>query len=171
MGLPRRKPTADNPPGLRKGDQHHHPTCSPLTPGACATPLGLHLSTFSVRTGDRLLFFTDGLLETRVRAGRFFRVDQRTDALRRPGLQAAIDELLRRPLAHTRRGPGAVCPAAFVQLTAPVSSRVLRLARSALFARRMALAITGAAIAEKPDGSPRLRSVMRVAPGPAARHV
>jgi phosphoserine phosphatase RsbU/P len=29
----------------------------------------LHLSTFSVRTGDRLLFFTDGLPEARDRAG------------------------------------------------------------------------------------------------------
>ena len=38
-----------------------------LAPAAFAVPLGLHpdlhLSTFSVRTGDRLLFFTDGLLE------------------------------------------------------------------------------------------------------------
>ena len=39
----------------------------PLAPAAFTAPLGLHpdlhLSTFSVRTGDRLLFFTDGLLE------------------------------------------------------------------------------------------------------------
>ncbi len=37
----------------------------PLAPAAFSAPLGLHpdlhLSTFSVRTGDRLLFFTDGL--------------------------------------------------------------------------------------------------------------
>jgi hypothetical protein len=77
-----------------------------LAPAAFATPLGLHpdlhASTFSVRTGDRLLFFTDGLLEARDRAGRFFRVDQQTDALRRPDLQAAADELLARLRAHTR---------------------------------------------------------------------
>ena len=65
----------------------------PLAPAAFTAPLGLHpdlrLSTFSVRTGDRLLFFTDGLLEARDRAGRFFRVDQQIQALSRPDLQAA----------------------------------------------------------------------------------
>jgi sigma-B regulation protein RsbU (phosphoserine phosphatase) len=78
-----------------------------LAPAAFATPLGLHPdlrpSTFSVRTGDRLLFFTDGLLEARDRAGQFFRIDQQTDALRQPDLQAAADELLDRLRAHTRR--------------------------------------------------------------------
>src|SRR6202021_3056 len=78
-----------------------------LAPAAFATPLGLdpdlRPATFSVRTGDRLLFFTDGLLEARDRAGRFFRVDQQPDALRRPDLQMAADELLDRLRAHTRR--------------------------------------------------------------------
>ena len=77
-----------------------------LSPAAFAAPLGLHPdlhpSTFSVRTGDRLLFFTDGLLEARDRAGHFFRVDEQTDALRRPDLQAAADELLERLRTHTR---------------------------------------------------------------------
>jgi phosphoserine phosphatase RsbU/P len=71
-----------------------------------ATPLGLrpdlHLSTFSVRTGDRLLFFTDGLLEARDRAGEFFRLDDQAEALRLPSLQAAVDGLLDRLRAHTR---------------------------------------------------------------------
>ena len=65
----------------------------PLAPAVFTAPLGLHpdlhLSTFSVRTGDRLLFFTDGLLEARDRAGRFFRVDRQIQALSRPDLQAA----------------------------------------------------------------------------------
>jgi phosphoserine phosphatase RsbU/P len=78
----------------------------PLAPAVFATPLGLHpdlhLSTFPVRTGDRLLFFTDGLLEARDRARRFFRVEEHIQALRRPGLQAAVDELLDRLRAHTR---------------------------------------------------------------------
>jgi serine phosphatase RsbU (regulator of sigma subunit) len=77
-----------------------------LAPAAFAAPLGLHpdlhLSTFSVRTADRLLFFTDGLLEARDRAGRFFRLDQQTEALRQPSLQAAVDELMDRLRAHTR---------------------------------------------------------------------
>jgi Stage II sporulation protein E (SpoIIE) len=71
-----------------------------------ATPLGLHpdlhLSTFSVRDGDRLLFFTDGLLEARDRAGRFFSLQEHLPALRRPGLQSAVDELLDQLRAHTR---------------------------------------------------------------------
>jgi len=77
-----------------------------LAPAVFAVPLGLHphlhLSTFSVRDRDRLLFFTDGLLEARDRAGRSFRLDQQIDALGRPGLQAAADELLDRLRAHTR---------------------------------------------------------------------
>ena len=77
-----------------------------LAPAVFATPLGLHpelhLSTFSVRTGDRLLFFTDGLLEARDRAGRFFRPADHIRALHQPGLQEAADELLDRLRAHTR---------------------------------------------------------------------
>jgi phosphoserine phosphatase RsbU/P len=77
-----------------------------LAPVMFATPLGLHpdlhLSTFSVRDGDRLLFFTDGLLEARDRAGRFFRLEEHLPALRRPGLQSAVDELLDELRAHTR---------------------------------------------------------------------
>ena len=79
----------------------------PLAPKVFSTPLGLHpdlhVSTFSARTGDRLLFFTDGLLEARDRAGRFFRLDQQIEVLSRPGLQAAADELLDRLRVHTRR--------------------------------------------------------------------
>ncbi len=79
----------------------------PLAPVAFTPPLGLHPhlhpSTFSVRTGDRLLFFTDGLLEARDRAGRFFRLDQQIQALSQPDLQAAADQLLDRLRAHTRR--------------------------------------------------------------------
>jgi hypothetical protein len=78
----------------------------PLNPVAFATPLGLHpdlrVSTFSVRTGDRLVFFTDGLLEARDRAGRFFRLDQQIEALQRPDLQTAADELLDRLHLHAR---------------------------------------------------------------------
>ena len=78
----------------------------PLASAVFATPLGLHpdlhLSTFSVRTGDRLLFFTDGLLEARDRAGRFFSLGEHLQTLRRPGLQSAVDELLDQVRAHTR---------------------------------------------------------------------
>ena len=78
-----------------------------LTPAAYATPLGLHpdiqSSTFTVNVGDRLVFYTDGLLEARDRAGRYFRLEDCLDTLGHPDLQAAADELLGRLLAHARR--------------------------------------------------------------------
>jgi phosphoserine phosphatase RsbU/P len=78
-----------------------------LTPATYATPLGLHPeirpSTFTVGIGDRLIFYTDGLLEARDRAGRFFRLDDCIDTLRRPDLEQAADELLSRLIAHTGR--------------------------------------------------------------------
>ena len=43
--------------------------------------------------------------------------------------------------------------------------------RSLRFARRIALAIIGAPILEKPDGSPRFRSVIVVPPFTASDHV
>jgi phosphoserine phosphatase RsbU/P len=77
----------------------------PLTPRSYATPLGLHPdvepSTFTMNAGDRLVFFTDGLLEARDRAGHFFRLEDCLDTLRHPDLQTAVDGLLSRLLAHT----------------------------------------------------------------------
>jgi phosphoserine phosphatase RsbU/P len=96
--------TCGHPPPLRltaDGD------LQALNPAAYATPLGLHpdlrASTFSIAAGDRLVFYTDGLLEARDRAGRFFRLEDCLDALRRPDLDAAADELLDRLVAHTGR--------------------------------------------------------------------
>jgi phosphoserine phosphatase RsbU/P len=78
-----------------------------LNPSAYATPLGLHpgmrASTFAVSPGDRLVFYTDGLLEARDRAGRYFRLEDCLDTLRRPDLDAAAQELLDRVVAHTGR--------------------------------------------------------------------
>jgi sigma-B regulation protein RsbU (phosphoserine phosphatase) len=78
-----------------------------LAPAAFATPLGLHpdvqSSTFTVNVGDRLVFYTDGLLEARDRTGRYFRLEDCLDTLRQPDLQAAADELLGRLLAHAKR--------------------------------------------------------------------
>jgi serine phosphatase RsbU (regulator of sigma subunit) len=96
--------TCGHPPPLRltaDGD------LQALNPAAYATPLGLHpdlrASTFSIAPGDRLVFYTDGLLEARDRAGRFFRLEDCLDTLRRPDLDAAADELLDRLVAHTGR--------------------------------------------------------------------
>jgi sigma-B regulation protein RsbU (phosphoserine phosphatase) len=75
-----------------------------LRPRAYTTPLGLHpgmqSSTFKVHAGDRLLFCTDGLLEARDRAGRYFQPEHCLDTLRDPDLQAAADRLLARLTAH-----------------------------------------------------------------------
>ena len=118
-----------------------------LTPAAYATPLGLHPqirpSTFSVNVGDRLVFYTDGLLEARDRAGRYFRLEDCLDTLRLPNLQAAADELLHRLLAHTGRTlnddvavllfeatspsarPGGEAPAAAAQVRDTLPARAL----------------------------------------------
>jgi hypothetical protein len=60
-------------------------------------------STFTVHTGDRLLFCTDGLLEARDKAGRYFRPEDCLDTLRNPDLQVAADGLLNRLVAHAGR--------------------------------------------------------------------
>lgn len=78
-----------------------------LAPAAYATPLGLHpdfhAATFTVSPGDRLVFYTDGMLEARDRTGRFFRLDDRLHTLRHQDLQAAADSLLNQLIAHTGR--------------------------------------------------------------------
>src|SRR5215472_6718684 len=65
-----------------------------LTPATYATPLGLQPdvqpTTFSVSPGDRLLFYTDGLLEARDRADGYFPLESNADVLRIPDLQAAV---------------------------------------------------------------------------------
>ena len=96
-----------------------------LTPHAYATPLGLHPdlqpSTFAVSPGDRLVFYTDGLLEARDRAGRYFRLEDCASTLRHPNLQAAADGLLSRLLAHTGRKLDDDVALLLVEATAPVS--------------------------------------------------
>lgn len=78
-----------------------------MTPAVYSTPLGLHpdlqSSTFTVTPGDRLVFYTDGLLEARDRAGRFFRLQDCLRTLRHRELQAAADGLLDQLNAHTGR--------------------------------------------------------------------
>jgi phosphoserine phosphatase RsbU/P len=95
-----------------------------LTPRAYATPLGLHPdlqpSTFTVSPGDRLVFYTDGLLEARDRAGRYFRLEDCADTLRHPDLQAAADGLLGRLLAHTGRKLSDDVALLLLEATSPV---------------------------------------------------
>jgi phosphoserine phosphatase RsbU/P len=96
--------TCGHPPPLRLAADGSLRT---LAPNAYATPLGLHPdfqpATFSIGAGDRLLFYTDGLLEARDRAGRFFRLEDCAETLRNPDLETAADELLGRLMTHTGR--------------------------------------------------------------------
>ncbi len=68
-------------------------------------PLGLHprphRQDVELKPGDRLLFYTDGLVETRDRAGRFFGLDRRmTAALGSPELDVAVQRVVRLLLDH-----------------------------------------------------------------------
>jgi phosphoserine phosphatase RsbU/P len=142
--------TCGHPPPLRlaaDGDLRA------LTPRAYSTPLGLHPdiqpSTFCVSPGDRLLFYTDGLLEARDKSGRYFRLEDCRDTLRHADLQAAVDGLLDRLLAHAGRKLTddvalllleATSPSAWSGLRAPVQAAPGQHARL----EREPLAIAGA---------------------------
>jgi phosphoserine phosphatase RsbU/P len=69
-----------------------------LTAEPSAPPLGLHPSPIQqdivLKHGDRLLFYTDGLVEARDRDGRFFGLDERVvAALDEPGLDGCVQRL------------------------------------------------------------------------------
>jgi len=88
------------PPLLR-----HRGSLQPLTDGKPGLPLGLE-DDFSAFTacwspGDRLLLYTDGLVESRDAQGDFFPEDRIATALAAPDCDQALDELMRAVHRHT----------------------------------------------------------------------
>jgi phosphoserine phosphatase RsbU/P len=80
-----------------------------MAPEEFAPPLGLNphpaRQDIDLKPGDRLLFYTDGLVESRDRAGRFFGLDDRVAAaLALPDLGAAVKRVVRLLLEHARDG-------------------------------------------------------------------
>jgi phosphoserine phosphatase RsbU/P len=79
-----------------------------IMPERTEPPLGLHprpiLQDVVLKQGDRLLFYTDGLVEARDRVGRFLGLDERVlTALGVPGLDAclrSLSDLLREHTGH-----------------------------------------------------------------------
>ena len=75
-----------------------------LVPSTISLPLGLgpvpQVDRFEFLVGDRLLLFTDGLVEARDQQGRFFPLADVTEVLRAPDLQDAVRDLMGALLQH-----------------------------------------------------------------------
>ena len=97
--------------GVRVVNCGHHPPLrltasgiSYLEPREADVPLGLApeavVEEFDLADGDRLLLYTDGLVEARDAGGAYFAVEDAVDGLRDPDLEVALERLLERLLHH-----------------------------------------------------------------------
>ena len=88
-------------PPLLVGDDHSRHL---VDTGSPEPPLGLHPeptpTTCQLTEGDRLLFYTDGLVESRNGDGRFFELEESADTLSTEDLGAALDDLLGQVVDH-----------------------------------------------------------------------
>ena len=77
----------------------------PLSPRVATSPLGLSPSlrsdTYTISPGDRVLFYTDGVLEARNSAGQFFLLRDHAHLLSGPDLDMALQALLSRLQDHS----------------------------------------------------------------------
>lgn len=82
-----------------------------LAPEKCALPLGLRADPVQqnivLKHGDRLLFYTDGLVEARNRAGEFISLDSHVaDALSAPRLDTCVERVAALLLEHAGHSLG-----------------------------------------------------------------
>jgi phosphoserine phosphatase RsbU/P len=135
-----------HPPALISGSGLHFLTNNELSP-----PLGLHAEpreeVHRWQPTDRLLLYTDGLVEARDLAGGFFLLEQQVDCLFRGTLEDCLDELLQAVTRHAHGGlrddlalvllanlaslPEELPAPRHEMLTAPKPGRAPRRARSA----------------------------------------
>ena len=99
-------------------------------PAAVSLPLGLgallpearEVSTIPLKTGDRLLFYTDGITEARDRQGTFYPLELSGALLSLPDLGSALDQLIEdvlRHVGHTLQDDAAIL---LIGLEQPVSA-------------------------------------------------
>jgi phosphoserine phosphatase RsbU/P len=98
-------------PPVKAGPSAAGATLELLAPERCALPLGLRPDPVrqeaALKPGDRLLFYTDGLVDARNRDGKFLELDEQVaTALGQPGLDECVKCVAALLLEHTGHSLG-----------------------------------------------------------------